>query len=137
MTTEVELTFIPTISGDNGELRMIALPYITPRIEEIIADVVYPHQLISVQLRGTEIVAVVLVTDVDINNFLDETSYFLTDREIMRMGIAPPQDLGSIGQDIWAQGDISLDEETLGVLRMTNEVGEVEFIPILISYNIQ
>ncbi len=135
MNAEVELTFVPTISIGGGDLIPIALPQITERIKEIIAHVVDPAILESVQMNGMEIVAKVFLNNADVYAFLEDVSYYLTDDQILQLGIAPPKGINSVGQDTWAQGDITLDEETLIDLRMSPEE-DVEFIPILIGYNI-
>lgn len=135
MNAEVELTFVPTVSVGGEDLVAIALPYITPRVEEIIRDIVYPQTLLSLTLQGTNLVAKVFVNNADVYEFLEDVSYYLTDAQILRLGISPPEGINSVGQDTWAQGDITLDEETLTALRMID--GDVvEFIPILVDQQV-
>lgn len=134
---EVELTFVPTFSINNGSLEVLALPYLTERIEEIFAfNVVYPYKILEIYyVSPTEIRVIISIDNPNqLVEALEEISYELTDADIIRLGIAPPQNIAHIGQDVWAQGDLYLDDETLRALGLQGS--EVEFYPILTKYHI-
>lgn len=135
MNAEIILTFASTISINGSEITPVTLSHITDRIREIIESIVYPEQLTSLRLQETRLVAHVIATNTDIYNFLDNVGYYLNDQDILRLGITSPKGINSIGQDIWAEGDISLDAETLMVIGIdTNK--QVDLIPILINQEI-